>query len=406
MANPDANATDGRGPRRLVARSAFGLLGLGLAYALWRTFAADTVPDTFLDYLSIGLGRGAIYAFIALGYTMVYGVIRLINFAHGEFVMVGAFAGYFVLRDGGIERWNLPAPWPLLASYGIALLVAALASGVLAVSAEILCYRPIRKAGRIAALLTAVGLSLLLQNTARQIDAIGPTQRPWPAPRVWTALAEVPSEADANYYELKTFTVPKGGGTVQKEKLVVAKGFAITEANATRLATVGERPIYKKIDIDSRLVDRVVIVMLAFAGVAIWWLVQRTRMGRAMRAVSEDMPAARLMGVNVNTVVTATFFLGAFLAGLGGVSLCAHEGLVDPLTGFMPGLKAFIAAVLGGIGSIPGAIVGGVFLGVLENLFGAYVSTQWKDALAFVVLVGVLLVRPTGLLGKLRREKI
>ncbi len=373
---------------------------------LWRTFAGDTVPGTFLDYFSIGLGRGAVYAFIALGYTMVYGVIRLINFAHGEFVMVGAFAGYFVLRDGGIERWNLPAPWPLLLSYAIALLAAALASGVLAVTAEALCYRPIRKVGRIAALLTAVGLSLLLQNTARQIDAIGPTQRPWPAPRVWTALADVPAEADANYYEIRPFVPKNGGATVQKERLVVAKGGTITKANAERLATAGAHPVYRKVDIDSRLVDRVVIVMLALAGVAIWWLVQRTRMGRAMRAVSEDMPAARLMGVNVNTVVTATFFLGAFLAGLGGVTLCAHDGLVDPLTGFMPGLKAFIAAVLGGIGSIPGAIVGGVFLGVLENLFGAYVSTQWKDALAFVVLVGVLLARPTGLLGKLRREKI
>ena len=372
---------------------------------LLRTFLGDTESGSLLDYLSIGLGRGAIYAFIALGYTMVYGVIRLINFAHGEFMMVGAFAGYFVLRDGGIERWSLPQPWPLLLAYLAALLVAALVAGLLAVLAEALCYRPIRKAGRIAALLTAVGLSLLLQNVARQIDAIGPTQRPWPAPRVWASLSDVPSPADANYYELRTVH-PTGGGTVQKEKLLVAKGLAITPADVARLEKADARPVFRKLDVDSRLVDRVVIVMLAIAGVVLWWLVQRTRTGRAMRAVSEDMPAARLMGVNVNAVVAATFFLGAFLAGLGGVALCAHDGLVDPLTGFMPGLKAFIAAVLGGIGSIPGAVVGGVFLGVLENLFGAYVSTEWKDALAFVVLVGVLLVRPTGLLGKLRREKI
>lgn len=396
----------GPGSRRAIARGAAALGLLALGYVVLRTFLGDTRSGSFLDYFSIGLGRGAIYAFIALGYTMVYGVIRLINFAHGEFVMVGAFAGYFVLRDGGIERWALPAPWPVLLSYVAALLAAALVSGLLAVTAEALCYRPIRKAGRIAALLTAVGLSLFLQNTARQISAIGPTQRPWPAPRTWASVADVPVPADANYYELRSFPDPTGGGVVQKEKLVVAKGYEIRPIDVDRLANAGDRPVFRKVDIDPRLVDRVVIVMLGVAGFVLWWLVQRTRTGRAMRAVSEDMPAARLMGVNVNAIVAATFFLGAFLAGLGGVALCAHDGLVDPLTGFMPGLKAFIAAVLGGIGSIPGAIVGGLFLGVLENLFGAFISTQWKDALAFVVLVGVLLIRPTGLLGKVRREKI
>jgi branched-chain amino acid transport system permease protein len=412
MANSASNGADdpsraaGRRSLRRFGRPALAAGLAALAYVVFRTFAGNTEPGSVLDYLSIGLGRGAIYAFIALGYTMVYGVIRLINFAHGEFVMVGAFAGFFVLRDAGIERWALPAPWPVVLAHLVALLAAALASGLLALAAEALCYRPIRKVGRIAALLTAVGLSLFLQNIAQRIDFIGPNKQPWPAPRTWAEVKDVPSPADANYYELRTFPDPKGGGTVQKEKLVVAKGGAIRPLDADRLAKAGARPVFRRMDIDARLVDRVVLVMLAIAGFVLWFLVQRTRTGRAMRAVSEDMPAARLMGVNVNRVVAATFFLGAFLAGLGGVALCSHDGIVEPLTGFMPGLKAFIAAVLGGIGSIPGAIIGGLFLGVMENLFGAFVSTQWKDGLAFVVLVGVLLVRPTGLLGKVRREKI
>jgi branched-chain amino acid transport system permease protein len=173
-----------------------------------------------------------------------------------------------------------------------------------------------------------------------------------------------------------------------------------------RLAQAGGTTVFRKAELEPRLVDRGIVLMLAVSTAVLWFLVRRTRAGRAMRAVSEDMPAAQLMGVNVNRTVAATFFLGAFLAGLGGVAYCAKYGQVDPLTGFMPGLKAFIAAVVGGIGSIPGAVVGGLFLGVAENLFGAYVSTEWKDALAFGLLVLVLLVRPSGLLGRARREKI
>ena len=388
-----------------AARFALALGLLGFLYVLVRLYTDLGVGGTLLDYLVIGTSQGAIYAFIALGYTMVYGIIRLINFAHGEIFMAGAFAGYFVLRDGGIERLALPQPWPVVLAYVVAVLAGALVSGVLAVLAEALCYRPIRSSGRIAALLTAVGLSLLLQNVARQWPAIGPTQRPWPDPLVWTALADVPSPADAHYYELRTFPA-SGGGTVQREKLAVAKGATLQPAVRARLEQEGPRPLYRKGSIDPRTVNRVIVLLLAACTGILWFLVQRTRMGRAMRAVSEDAAAAQLMGVHVNRVVAATFFLGAGLAGVGGVAYCTRYGQVDPLTGFMPGLKAFIAAVLGGIGSIPGAVVGGLLLGIVENLFGAYVSTQWKDALAFVVLVCILLVRPTGLLGKARREKV
>jgi branched-chain amino acid transport system permease protein len=357
-------------PRSKVAIAA--LPALALLYVLVRMFSGDVGGGgSLLDYLAIGTAQGAIYAFVALGYTMV--------------------------------AWA--QPWPIVASYAVALLAGALVAAALALLADAFCYRPIRKAGRIAALLTAVGLSLLLQNVARQWPVIGPTQRPWPAPRLWARVGDIPPKADANYYEIRAFTAPSGE-RVDREKLVVAKGFAVTPANRERLGKAEGPAVFRKSDLSPLVVDRAIVVMLAVCAGGLWFLVRRTRTGKAMRAVSEDMPAARLMGVNVNVVVATTFFIGAFLAGLGGVAYCTKYGQVDPLTGFMPGLKAFVAAVLGGIGSIPGAVVGGLFLGVSENLFGAYVSTQWKDALAFVLLVSVLLLRPTGLLGKARREKI
>jgi branched-chain amino acid transport system permease protein len=386
------------------AHLAWGVPAAALGYVLVRMFTGEPAGDSLEGYLANGTAKGALFAFVALGYTMVYGVIRLINFAHGEFFMAGAFAGYFVLRDAGIERLDVPQPWPIVLSYAAALAAGAFAAATLAIVADAVCYRPIRRAGRIAALLTAVGLSLLLQNLARQWDAIGPTPHPWPAARMWTAAADVPDPADANYYEIKTFKTSEK--SVGRDKLVVAKGAVMPAETRERLAATPGPVVFRKQDLSPLLLDRCIVVMLAVATLVLWYVVQRTRTGKAMRAVSEDHAAARLMGIGVDRVIAATFFVGAFLAGLGGVAFCAKYNNVDPLTGFMPGLKAFIAAVVGGIGSIPGAVVGGLFLGISEDLFGAYVSTQWKDALAFVLLVLVLLVRPSGLLGKPQREKI
>jgi branched-chain amino acid transport system permease protein len=356
--------------------------------------------SAFLEYLSFGLQQGAVYAFIALGYTMVYGIIRLINFAHGEVFMVGAFAGYAALRWGGLDLLPLPEPWPVVVAYLGALLAGALASGLLALAIERFCYRPVRRAGRIAALLTAVGLSLLLQNVMRQ--AAGPDTRPYPAPRVF--VAEVPEPADATYFrrEVRTF----GGEEVEREVELVARGGRLDPDERAALAAEPSPVAYRKAEISPGAAKLVILAMLVVASIGLWFVVHRTRTGRAMRAVSEDLAAAQLMGVPVDRVVAATFFLGAVLAGAGGVAYSATYGNVHPLVGFLPGLKAFVAAVLGGIGSIPGAVLGGVTLGVAENLFGAYVSTQWKDALAFGLLVLVLLVRPTGVLGRARREKV
>jgi branched-chain amino acid transport system permease protein len=359
------------------------------------------VPQA-LEYLFNGLSLGAVYALIALGYTMVYGIVRLINFAHGEFFMAGAFAGYFVLRDAGIERVPLPAPCPVVLSYLAALAVAAFVAGTLAVLAERLCYRPIRRAGRIAALLTAVGLSLFLQNLARQLPFIGPTPRAYPDPRVWVDGSEVPAPADRDYYEVRAFRTD--AGSVDLEEIVVQEGATLAPDERARLAGVR---VFAKEELPLGPARGVVLIVLAATTAGLWFLVKRTRTGKAMRAASEDLEAAALMGIDVNRVIATTFFVGGLVAGIGGVAFCAaFQFKVDPLTGFMPGLKAFVAAVLGGIGSIPGAVAGGLFLGLAEVLFGAYVSTEWKDVLAFLVLIVVLLVRPTGILGKARREKV
>jgi len=344
-----------------------------------------------IDFFLNGLQLGAIFAFIALGYTMVYGIIKLINFAHGEFFMFGAFLGYFVLRDSGIERLPLPFPLPILLSYFVALCAASVGAGVLAVVTERIAYRPVRNAGRISALITAVCVSLILQNLA--VKAWSASPRAYPDPKRWYSVEELPEIAPANLW-------------VSESERVAEEGEPIGEL------TVAE--VYEKVTPDPALVRWFVILALVFWTPVLWFIVKRTRMGKAMRAASEDGDAARLMGIPIDRVVAFTFFLGAFVAGVGGVAYCVTYGKVEPLTGFLPGLKAFVAAVIGGIGSIPGAIVGGLVLGLAESLLpymlrewlGWQEAFAWKDAIAFALLIVVLVVKPTGLLGKPMREKV
>jgi branched-chain amino acid transport system permease protein len=364
----------------------------------------------FLDTLLNGLGLGAIYAFIALGYTMVYGIIRLINFAHGEVFMVGAYIGIFALRDLGLERVALPQPWPQVLSIAATLLLAGLGAGLLAVLIERLAYRPVRRAGRIAALLTAVGVSLLLQNlTLRLFTA---TPRPGPVPREWTALADLPSTAPTALYRDRTLTLA-GGGTERITELVAVKGATLTPERLAKLAEEGTTGVYAKTVFTKQQHQAFVLLLLVLTAPLLWFLVKRTRTGKAMRAVSEDLDTARLMGIPIDRVVTMTFFLGAFVAGVGGVVYSATYGKVEPMLGFLPGLKAFIAAVIGGIGSLPGALLGGLVLGVVEAMLpfalralGWQEAYGWTDAIAFAFLILVLLVKPTGLLGQPLREKV
>lgn len=282
-----------------------------------------------------GISLGAIYALIALGYTMVYGIIRLINFAHGDIYMVGAFIGYFA-----ITVFKMPFLFALISSM--------LLTAILGVIIERVAYRPLRGAPRIAALITAIGVSLLLQNVALLL---------WkPDPK---AFPEVLS--------LRTWSF---GGIV----------------------------------IDNRQV--LILCVSIFLMVVLQYIVRYTMLGKAMRAAAMDSDAAMLMGIDVNKVISATFAIGSALAAAAGVLVGIYYNRIDVMMGVMSGLKAFVAAVLGGIGVIPGAVLGGLILGVAEVAVVALASSTWKDAVAFAILIIILLVRPSGLMGRNVREKV
>lgn len=288
-----------------------------------------------LQQLINGLSLGSIYALLALGYTMVYGIIQLINFAHGDIYMIGAFAGFFVAT-----KLNL--------SFLPTLIIAMIVSAVLGIVIEKVAYKPLRKSPRITLLITAIGVSLLLENGMRFI--VGPSPQSFPS------LIE---SAKINIGSLQVTNI--------------------------QLITLG--------------VSLLLVVLLQF-------IVYRTKVGKAMRAASFDIEAASLMGINVNNTISFTFALGSALAGAAGVLVALAWTTIDPYMGMMPGIKAFVAAVLGGIGVIPGALIGGLFMGVAETLTKAYISTRLSDAIAFAILIIVLLIKPSGLLGKITREKV
>ncbi|HEY8392111.1 MAG TPA: branched-chain amino acid ABC transporter permease [Capillibacterium sp.] len=286
-----------------------------------------------------GMSLGSIYALLALGYTMVYGIIQLINFAHGDILMVGAFVSYFVLRKWGIT------PVTLMLSFLPSMLFC-LALGVII---EKTCYKPLRDQPRINALITAIGVSFFLENGARVIPAIGPN------PRVFPTLPVV------NYTWL--------GVSISRVQLLI-------------------------------FIVAIVLMLL------LNYIVNFTKIGKAMRAVSYDKDAAYLMGINVDRVISFTFALGSALAAAAGILFASAYPQIEPYMGIMPGMKAFIAAVLGGIGSIPGAVLGGLILGIAETLTKGFLSSQLSDAIAFGLLILILVVRPSGLLGKPMGEKV
>ena len=292
---------------------------------------------SFLSNLINGISLGSVYAIIALGYTMVYGIAKMLNFAHGDVIMVGAFVSFCAT-----QYWALP---PL-----VSILISIVVCTVLGVVIERLAYKPLREAASLAVLITAIGMSYLLQNLALLI---------WGAsPKVFTSVVQMGS--------LRLFD---GRMLITSESIVT--------------------------------IICCVVIMLVLT-----WFTGRTKMGRAMRACAEDKGAAQLMGINVDFTISLTFAIGSALAAIAGVLLCSSYPTLMPTTGSMPGIKAFTAAVFGGIGSIPGAMLGGILLGVIEILGKAYISTELGDALVFAVLIVVLLVKPTGLLGKVQREKV
>ena len=293
---------------------------------------------SFISYLINGLSLGSVYAIIALGYTMVYGIAKMLNFAHGDVIMIGAYTAFIAMTQAGVS--------PI-----ISVDIAVCACTVLGIVIERIAYKPLRNASSsLAVLITAIGVSYLLQNIALLV------------------FGETP----------KTF-----------QSVIKWKGVSLADG---------------KLNISGETIVTIVVCLIIM--VALMFFVQKTKPGQAMRAVSEDKGAAQLMGINVNATIALTFAIGSALAAVAGVMYCSAYPTLSPYTGSMPGIKAFVAAVFGGIGSIPGAFIGGLLLGVIEILSKAYISSLLADAIVFAVLIIVLLVKPTGLLGKKIQEKV
>jgi len=288
-----------------------------------------------LQQLVNGISLGSIYALIALGYTMIYGIIKLINFAHGDVYMVGAYTGFFAVTFAGFPLWA-------------AIIAAMVVTGILGVLIERIAYKPLRNAPKISVLITAIGVSFFLEYTSMYFVS--------PTPRTFPDLF---------------------GDVAWSIGPLVVNG------------------------------QQVLILALTFVLMLILpYIVQRTKMGKAMRAASFDTETAQLMGIDADKVISFTFCVGSALAAVAGVLVGVYYNSIDPLMGIMPGLKAFIAAVLGGIGILPGAVAGGLILGIVEAFVSGFISSTFRDAAAFAILILVLLIRPTGLFGKNVKEKV
>lgn len=291
---------------------------------------------SFISYLVNGISLGSIYALIALGYTMVYGIAKMLNFAHGDIIMVGGFTIFTAMSTEWCPVW-------------LSVVIGIIVCTLLGVVVEKVAYKPLRNASPLAVLITAIGVSYLLQNVALIIFGS--------ASQSFTSVVK------------NVAPVTIGGVTISMETII------------------------------SIVVSVIIMVCLTV-------FINKTKAGKAMLAVSEDKGAAQLMGINVNSTISLTFAIGSALAGVASVLLCSSYPQISPYTGSMPGIKAFVAAVFGGIGSIPGAMIGGILLGVIENLSKAYISSQLSDAIVFLVLIVVLIVKPTGIMGKKINEKV
>jgi branched-chain amino acid transport system permease protein len=374
MPAPVANQTPSSAARKpgahlvWIGRGFLWLIAALAVFVLGRDLIND--PPLFAQIVLSGLQLGFVYALIALGYTMVYGIVKLINFAHGDVFMVGAFVSFYAVTRFELHRW------PALVFPGISPVVTVVVGPItvmllsmvvcmaMAVTIERVAYKPLRDAPRIAALITAIGVSFFLEFFGALSFVFSPRFIPYQRP-----------------FEVVTWYVKDG----------------------IHLVVEGKSPPEGSVTFSN--IFLIIVVASVLMQVLLQFLVRRTKMGKAMRATAFDKPAARLMGINVDQVISFTFAVGAAFAGLGGVLYAIAYSSIWSQMGILPGLKAFVAAVLGGIGSIPGAFVGALIMGQAEALTMGYISTPMRDAVAFTILILVLLIRPTGIFGEPEKEK-
>ncbi len=303
--------------------------------------------EDFIQHLINGISLGSIYALIALGYTMVYGILQLINFAHSEVYMLGAFAVYYTV--GALGRVSGAAPTPGFGLFVFVLIVAMVACSLVGLTIERFAYRPLRHAPKLNTLITAIGVSLFLQYAGQVVFGADPKSFP----------------------------------TILEDRTLFHSGA-----------------------IDVRFLDVTILVVGLVFMAGLHYLIHNTKVGKAMRAVSTNRAVASLMGINTDRIIAMTFVIGSSLAGVGAVLVGMKYPQIDPLMGMLFGLKAFVAAVLGGIGSLGGAVLGGLIMGLSEEMVVAYLSSTYRDALAFGILIVILVFRPAGLLGKWQTEKV
>ncbi len=351
-----------------IGQGFLGLLGILSLAILIPNLIRE--PALFLQNVIDGLKLGFVYAMIALGYTMVYGIVKLINFAHGDVFMVGAFVSYYSVSRFGLHQWPaqvLPGISPILSviiGSSTVILLSMVVCMLLAVTIERVAYKPLRDAPRIAALITAIGVSFFLEYFGALYFVFSPRFIPYQQP-----------------FSVVAWFINNGIHPIISGESIPPK--SITFSN----------------------ILLIIIAASLLAQLLLQYIVRRTKIGMAMRAAAFDKPTARLMGINVDQVISFTFAIGAALAGLGGVLYAIAYPSIYTQLGIYPGLKAFVAAVLGGIGSLPGALVGALIMGQAEAMTMSYISTPMRDAVAFAILIIVLLVRPTGIFGEPEKEK-
>jgi branched-chain amino acid transport system permease protein len=366
--NPTKILNQPRSPLAWIGQAFLAVLVLLVLYLIVPKAIQD--PALFVQFVFNGLQLGFVYALIALGYTMVYGIVKLINFAHGDVFMVGAFISFYAVSRFNLHQWpasvfpGMPE-WAVVTLGSVTvMLLAMLVCVLMAVTIERVAYKPLRDAPRIAALITAIGVSFFLEYFGALSFVFSPRFIPYQRP-----------------FEVVTWYINNGVYLIQ----------------------AGQAPPEKSITFSNIFI--IIVVTSIVVQFFLRFLVQNTKIGVAMRASSFDKPTARLMGINVDQVISFTFAIGAAFAGLGGVLYAIAYPSIYSLMGVLPGLKAFVAAVLGGIGSIPGALVGALIMGQAEAMTMGYISTPMRDAVAFSILIIVLLVRPTGIFGEPEKEK-